>query len=1035
METSDQNNEARALLQHAAWLRRLAIALVGDSAAAEDLAQETWVAALASGVDSDRPLQPWLRRVATNFAHRSFRMRERTNPEAFEDRLDTGAIDPAELTERLEHESLMTGALSDLDEPFRTTLYLRYYEGFEPKEIAARTQTPGGTVRWRLKRGLELLRERLDTQVEGGRESWMAMLAPLAGFKLKASTTAASGVAVSSGSMSIFGVLAMSTMFKILAALTASALLYVGLDTSGALPPSLSLTRAGEVPVEIEFRPIEPAVQAPAVRAEPKVAMSSPQATTRAPLTAPQASESTQRTTKVLARVTDEYGEPLGAVLVSSGLNNIEVLTGEDGLLQLDVDRTDEPTLLLALSFSKLGRTSATRSLELGSEPQYDFGDIRLDLGGVVSGQIVDRNGSGIEGATITWVEGSVPARRLDPLRFGNVPPSTPTCLTNANGEFALSGVPVGTLRLWAKAAGYEAQFTAVIEIRPRFESRGVNITLPPLKAQNHILLHVVSPAGESIPGAELNFRYTSEILHTTYSGNRIADEYGRYEFVVKDDTQLWVNATDPEELYGASALEDIGTGPNEITLQLTEARFGELTVTRSSGGSVGEFLVEIRSADGELVHEEITAPEANEGLVRYRIPATPFLLHVTAPMAAIAELGPVAPKDAENLSVRLRELPGMHGVVTAGGKPLAHARVTLHQAAARDIELSVDGFRCGYHRETAAAVRTDDRGRFALTVREPGDYVVRAEAEQYAAADTLPFTVELDLRSSPIKLELGRGGVIEGEVRTGTLESPIDTIVGVSRGDTYAQTVRVGHDGKYRFAGLTPGLWRVSAQTTLVRANSVLTEIREGRRVVPYDSLDWDCEVREGQTTFHAVGLAGMANWSFEGNFSVAGDTSLNWNARLLAPGRFFVEDGPGAIGITANGDFKLPVDELGPYQLVLRGELAVGQECFIVHPIDAASDSPWLFDLAVGELKLGGIEKGDGGEVPPLVLIHELPKDGIVLIAIAGDEQGQVVLERAPAGKCRIVRPNPENLNPTEWETIAEIEVPVGGSVQREL
>lgn len=84
----------------------------------------------------------------------------------------------------------------------------------------------------------------------------MVMLAPLAGFELKA-TTVASGVAFSSGPTSIFGVLAMSTMFKILAALSASALLYVGLDSSGALPASLSLTTINEVPVEIEFLPIQ----------------------------------------------------------------------------------------------------------------------------------------------------------------------------------------------------------------------------------------------------------------------------------------------------------------------------------------------------------------------------------------------------------------------------------------------------------------------------------------------------------------------------------------------------------------------------------------------------------------------------------------------------------------------------------------------------------------------------------------------------------------------------------------------------------
>jgi len=53
-------------------------------------------------------------------------------------------------------------ALLALEEPFRTTLLLRYHEGLAATEIARRQGVPEGTVRWRTKRGLAELRARLE---------------------------------------------------------------------------------------------------------------------------------------------------------------------------------------------------------------------------------------------------------------------------------------------------------------------------------------------------------------------------------------------------------------------------------------------------------------------------------------------------------------------------------------------------------------------------------------------------------------------------------------------------------------------------------------------------------------------------------------------------------------------------------------------------------------------------------------------------------------------------------------------------------
>src|SRR6185503_18712813 len=74
MGTHEHELEIELLLRHRAWLRALAARLVGPGLA-DDLAQETWVAALRRPPDPARPAKPWLAAVAKRLA---LRLRGRT---------------------------------------------------------------------------------------------------------------------------------------------------------------------------------------------------------------------------------------------------------------------------------------------------------------------------------------------------------------------------------------------------------------------------------------------------------------------------------------------------------------------------------------------------------------------------------------------------------------------------------------------------------------------------------------------------------------------------------------------------------------------------------------------------------------------------------------------------------------------------------------------------------------------------------------------------------------------------------------------
>jgi RNA polymerase sigma-70 factor (ECF subfamily) len=168
------------LLQHSRWLRELALRLVGDVHTADDLVQATWLAALASGPHHSENVRGWLGRVVRRTARAEHRQRSRR--ERREAVRSTSAPDPAagQLVEQAELQRLLVTMVTDLPEPGRTTVLLHFFKGLSPAAIARRHGLPASTVRNRLKRALDSLRERLDENHRGDRRRWLLALVPLA---------------------------------------------------------------------------------------------------------------------------------------------------------------------------------------------------------------------------------------------------------------------------------------------------------------------------------------------------------------------------------------------------------------------------------------------------------------------------------------------------------------------------------------------------------------------------------------------------------------------------------------------------------------------------------------------------------------------------------------------------------------------------------------------------------------------------------------------------------------------------------------
>lgn len=146
-----------ALLRDRDWVSRLARSLARDDAQADDLAQDGWVAALKN--PPGRAVRAWWRRVLRRRAMELRREEDRRT--AREERRPQPRPVGPELLERLELEQAVAQAVGGLPEMYRDVVLLRYFEDLPPRAIAKRLAVPVETVRTRLKRAHEILRERL----------------------------------------------------------------------------------------------------------------------------------------------------------------------------------------------------------------------------------------------------------------------------------------------------------------------------------------------------------------------------------------------------------------------------------------------------------------------------------------------------------------------------------------------------------------------------------------------------------------------------------------------------------------------------------------------------------------------------------------------------------------------------------------------------------------------------------------------------------------------------------------------------------
>jgi len=141
----------------------LALRLLRNPDDADDLVQETFLRAWRAldRFDPERPLAPWLLRIATNRALTALQAGKRRATEELDERIPAPDPSPEEHTERRRLHARIRRAAAELPEEQRAILALRVGESLSYCEIADVLDIPVGTVMSRLARARETLRKKV----------------------------------------------------------------------------------------------------------------------------------------------------------------------------------------------------------------------------------------------------------------------------------------------------------------------------------------------------------------------------------------------------------------------------------------------------------------------------------------------------------------------------------------------------------------------------------------------------------------------------------------------------------------------------------------------------------------------------------------------------------------------------------------------------------------------------------------------------------------------------------------------------------
>ncbi len=646
-----------------------------------------------------------------------------------------------------------------------------------------------------------------------------------------------------------------------------------------------------------------------------------------------------------------------------------------------------------------------------------DLGAVELGVGATVSGQVVEESGQPVVDATVLATESVLPNSR-DVLALTGPDLAYPraTARTATEGRFELAGVGPGEVRLWAHAGASAWAISEPMTLEAGRTRTGVQLVLTPVVDGQLLVGTVLDPTGSPVPGAIIDYEYA-----TLAGDSLIADAGGRFTLPEARGEELSLAARDPAGRFSRSRTYRWKRGEGELILHLNDSRRIRVRVIEDSGVPVdGARLFVTGEFSGTLGAHWQKAGASGE--VEVHLIDERMSFSVGSERHEYRTLGPWAAEQIPDLlEVRLEAKPMWHGVVLAGGSPLANAELCLTRSCADrgpDVVPVTRGFPLRVSGLARRLPPTDEAGRFQAPI--PADWgspIILAWAEGWALTEYPMPAAARAPASEPSEIELTRGGTLEGRLHPSGGRRIAGTVVAISRGDGLPKSQRTDAQGRYRFEHLTPGMWRVEVRDTEPSAE-VLSLSQLGQ-----EAFRWDCEVREGEVTVHDLDSSRVTPVEMIGQLSLGGEPASRWSARLILPSNQVSANSLPSATLDAVGGFQLRMPP-GSYELELRSPEGTGQE-FIVYRHFEAPGGVFLWTENIPVTRC----EGHASDPPAkLSLFHGSTRERHwERLVFFSNAEGEVDVSQAPVGTCSYQRETHASSGPG-WDELGEVELIAG-------
>lgn len=969
MEAAPHAREVERLLAEGEWIRRLAIRLLGDAQQAEDLAQETRLAALRTPPrDTEGSLRPWLATVARNAAHKWHRTeaaRRARETERARDRAQEAGSSPEELLAQLESQELVARLVRELPEELADVLLLSFFEGHTSESIARLRKIPAGTVRWRKKQALERLRERLDAHYAGDRSAWMAAFAPwVASIRRPEATAVASGGGIFAGLLAPW--IAMNGTAKLLSIALIAALLTLpfalGEDDEWDRTESVAVSPASEL--------VEPPPSESPTAPAPEEPATEPFGPGRTAISAPSEPKPDEPpVTRVRLRVVDSLGRPvpdatvqlqpsaevqathamlleeLSALDLAGLMSQLERETDFEGVARWESDllRSDGLVTFRAVG-PRQGVGSLSAALEQGAD--MDLGDLVLTPAGGVTGRVLDPKGAAPKSIRVVLREvlrNDAGEEREESA--GTILTGVASARTDDRGEFVLDGIPTGEYRAYVQVQqGVQPFRSAPFQVELGMVTRHVEVYCDtPLDRPVEAWLRVLGADGKPLTSALVRVEKGGLSSSGSVSGD---GTWGRFAPSLHLFAGGRLEVSDAQFRHKTFTIDPLPDPLESIVVRMEAAPFLERTL-------------QLRTPRGEFPREARLLMHVGEQAYGFDIadpahtvpfpanPTEPVRVTLTANGCQTLTLEGLVPAELdEPWKITLLEQKGIQGLVLADGEPVERARVSLHHTV-EEGRISRKGNDVNHMLFSKAdEQRTGSNGRFVLHQAEAGRFVVQVNARGYAPVCVPLGEYDPLVGVQDLVIELHPGGRVEGQVLDHLGQPVPRALVVLDHPLFQAKRKRAGRDGRFSFRNVPAGDWYLHRVFEFEDGFFNTTEgVPEGW------SFPSNCTVRSDETTTMNLVLPNPASSSVTatwkgatsskrplelrivretGTFSERDPFLEDWEARqVLVPGE------PVTIDVRAEWDYELQLTTPGCEGRLVRPWLA--------------ADLPADFDVAI--------------------------------------------------------------------------------------